>query len=363
MPSTTSQTRFGPGGRELVDTGCSVHDERALRSEPRQHLGDRGHQLRRVDADDLRAGARRVRQRPEHVEDRPRGELPPNRRRVAHRRVVRGREQEAEAELVDRARDQLGRELEIEAERLEDVGRAGGGRDRPVAVLRHARAGGRGDERSGGRDVERPGAVAAGSGRVDEVAPLRLDDEHVLPHRLGAARDLVGRLALQAKRDEEAADLRRRRLPAHDRAHHLARVLLRQVAPLQELGEGLSGSRRLQEVPNQVRAERRQNGLRVELDAVDGKLAVPHGHDLSVRGRRGHVQLVRDRRRRQRVVAAGLELDREPAEEPEPVVADGRRLAVDELARQADLSAERLDDRLVPEADAERRRARSEPAR
>ena len=41
-----------------------------------------------------------------------------------------------------------------------------------------------------------------------------LHAQHVLAHRLGAAGDLVGRLALRAQRDEEAADLRRRRLAA-----------------------------------------------------------------------------------------------------------------------------------------------------
>ena len=50
-------------------------------------------------------------------------------------------------------------------------------------------------------------AVAAGAGGVDEVARARVDRHHVLAHRLGAAGDLVRRLALQPERDEEAADL------------------------------------------------------------------------------------------------------------------------------------------------------------
>ena len=94
-----------PGGRELVDPGRAVDDERAPRAELREHLGDRAHERRRVDADHLRPRAGGVRQRPEHVEDGPRCELAPDRRRVPHRRMVRRREQEAEAELVDRALD------------------------------------------------------------------------------------------------------------------------------------------------------------------------------------------------------------------------------------------------------------------
>jgi len=42
---------------------------------------------------------------------------------------------------------------------------------------------------------------------------------------------------VEPKRDEEAADLPRRRLAAHDRVHHRARFRPRQVLPVQELGE------------------------------------------------------------------------------------------------------------------------------
>src|SRR5205085_261026 len=62
--------------------------------------------------------------------------------------------------------------------------------------------------------------------------------------------------------------------------------------------------------------------------------------------------------RRERVVAAGVERGREAGEEAHAVVVHGARLAVDEPAREADLAAEGLDDRLVAEADAERRHPR-----
>ena len=158
-----------PGRRELVDPAGAVDDERAARAELGQHVGDHGHELRRVDADDLGARAGRVRQRAEHVEDGARRELVPDRPGVLHRGMVRRREHEAEAELVDRLRDPLGGEVELEAERLEHVGAAGQRGDRAVAVLRDACAGCRGDERGRGRDVERLAAVAAGAGGVDEV--------------------------------------------------------------------------------------------------------------------------------------------------------------------------------------------------
>ena len=55
------------------------------------------------------------------------------------------------------------------------------------------------------------------------------------------------------------------------------------------------------------------------------------------------------------MVTAGLELLGEPGEEPQAVVADRARLAVDEPPRRPDLATEGLHDRLVAEADAERR--------
>src|SRR5581483_2402794 len=73
-------------------------------------------------------------------------------------------------------------------------------------------------------------------------------------------------------------------------------------------------------------------------------------------------ELVREPGRRERVVAARVERLGQPVEEAAAVVVDGRRLAVQELLRVADLAAERLDDRLVAEADAERRDPRREPS-
>ena len=124
-----------------------------------------------------------------------------------------------------------------EAERLEHVGGAGGRRHGPVPVLGNARAGRRRHDRGRRRDVERVRAVAARPGRVDEVVPLRPHRQDVLAHRLRATGDLVRRLALDAERDEEAADLGRRRLAAHDLVHDLTRALTREVASLEQLCE------------------------------------------------------------------------------------------------------------------------------
>src|SRR5205809_106197 len=54
-----------------------------------------------------------------------------------------------------------------------------------------------------------------------------------------AAGDLVRRLALDAQRDQEAGDLGGRGVAAHDRAHHVARLLTREVVAVEQPGERL----------------------------------------------------------------------------------------------------------------------------
>jgi hypothetical protein len=181
------------------------------------------------------------------------------------------------------------------------------------------------------------------------------NDEHVLAHGLRAARDLVGCLALDAQGDEERANLPGRRLAVHDRTHHVSRAVLRQVPPVHELGD-----RGLDHAPpgssDQLGPDRRQHRLGVELDSVHGQLAVANGHDLAIRSRRGDLELVGHARRGERVVAARLELVGQPRKSPRR---RARRSSPcrGRAAARADLAAERLDDRLVAEADAERRHA------
>ncbi len=93
-----------------------------------------------------------------------------------------------------------------------------------------------------------------------------------------------------------------------------------------------------------------------------GNVRVAHRHHLAVVCVCRRLEHVRQARRRERVVAAGVERLRQAGEQAGAVVLHRARLAVQELARVADFAAEDLDDRLVAEADAERRRRRAEPA-
>ncbi len=100
----------------------------------------------------------------------------------------------------------------------------------------------------------------------------------------------------------------------------------------------------------------------MELHALDPVHAVPDAHHLAVLGPRRDDELGGDVERRERVVATRLDLLRQARVHALAVVTDDARLAVQERLRAPDLPAERLDDRLVAEADAERRDARAERA-
>src|SRR5439155_6552337 len=93
----------------------------------------------------------------------------------------------------------------------------------------------------------------------------------------------------------------------------------------------------------------------MELEAMDVQVAVAHRHDLAVCGGRADLEVGGENGCRQGVVAPDLELVRESGEESLSVVPNRARLPVHELPRRADLAAEGLHDRLVTEADAERR--------
>src|SRR3954447_9485631 len=96
----------------------------------------------------------------------------------------------------------------------------------------------------------------------------------------------------------------------------------------------------------------------MELDAFDRQLAVADAHHLAVVAPRSDLELVRDTRRGERVVAPDLQPLWEIAEHAAPVVLDAARLPVEQALSAADLAAERPDHRLVAEADAKGRNAR-----
>ena len=100
----------------------------------------------------------------------------------------------------------------------------------------------------------------------------------------------------------------------------------------------------------------------MELHALDGERAVAQAHDLALRGPRGDLEAVGQRRALddQRVVARRLERARQPREDARAVVLDRRGPPVHQPRRAHHLAAERL--RRSPDGRGTRRAAGRLPA-
>ena len=203
-------------------------------------------------------------------------------------------------------------------------------------------------------------AAAAGAGGVEQILAGRRNERGEGAHRPRQPGELLDRLPLHAQRDQEAGDLDVGGLAGHDLGQRLGGVTLAEVAAVGEAidraGQQLAQRCALHEAPEHLLAVLGQDRLGVELNALGRKLAVANGHHDTAAGGADleHVGQLVDGD--QRVVAADLEVLRQPAEDRAPVVLDPRGLAVDRLVADH-LAAPRLDQRLVPEADAERRDA------
>ena len=219
-----------------------------------------------------------------------------------------------------------------------------------------------GDQRRRGRDVEGRGA-AAGPGGVDQVLARGLDRGRERAHRPRQADQLGHRLPLRPQGDQEGAGLDLVAAPLHDLGQHRGGVVGGQVVAgadrVDRPGDDVVRHRVVlpEEVLQQVLALRGQHRLGVELDALGRQLAVAGAHhhvaeagaQLELVGQLG----VGD----QRVVAAGDQRARQAGVDRPPVVLDLGVLAVDRLALHG-AAAERLDQRLVAEADPQHRRPR-----
>jgi hypothetical protein len=158
-----------PPASEFVQPLVARDDEGTRGAEPGQRIGIDRHIGGPRDADELARDLRRIGQRPHQVEDRAPADRLADRHDAAHRRVVARGKEEADADVRQRLFRRFGGAIEVEAQRLQRVGRAGLGTGGAVAVLGHRHAAGRDDQADGGGDVERVVPVAAGAADVDGV--------------------------------------------------------------------------------------------------------------------------------------------------------------------------------------------------
>ncbi len=217
----------GGRGGQLVQAVVTAEHQRR-RAALGQYTGDQSRHPG-VEAADRRGGhLGGVGQRAEQVERCGDAQVPPHPADEPHRGVELGGEAEGDPGLLHDPRHPFGRQVEVDAELLQHVGRParrGGG---PVAVLDDLRAGAGDHDGGHRRDVDRLGQVAA---RTDDVDGRTRDVQRlgVRVHRLDEAGDLLDRLPLGSQRHHEAGDLRVRGLAAHEAVHRPRRVRGAQV--------------------------------------------------------------------------------------------------------------------------------------
>ena len=278
--------------------------------------------------------------------------------------MVRGGEHEAEAELVDELPDGLGGEVDPDAERLQDVGRAA---DRPVAERLPCLASAQ----------PAPAAMSAAVvetlnvGRPPPVPAVSTRSSRAVRTGVASARIVAARPATSASVSPFVRSAMRNPaicvsddLPGHDAPQDLARLLLLQVAAR---GHGVDG-RRQRGVRHQragpsrkFASSRAPSGVSTDSGwnwtPSAGSVAVADAHDHPAAGAR-HLEIVAQGVRvdDERVVAPHRQRRAEAGVDRPAVVLDRRGLAVDGLVAH-DGGPVGLREGLVPQADAERRDA------
>ena len=134
-----------------------------------QALGDSVEQLGVGDAHDLRLDAGGIGQRPEDIERRAEVQALADRLDEPHRRVELRGEHKADVGLADALGDDLRAGVDIDAQLIENIGRAAAAGDAAVAVLGDVGAGAGRHEGGGRGDIERLDVRAAGAAGVDHV--------------------------------------------------------------------------------------------------------------------------------------------------------------------------------------------------
>src|SRR5437899_841117 len=137
--------------------------------------------------------------------------------------MIRGRKYETDPRTFEAAA-QAGRlEFNLDAHPFEYVGRTDAATYRAIPMLGDRNSGRGRDQRRAGRDIERPGAIAARACSVQNITIVELERTRPLSHRPHSASKFAGGLALQSKRNQKSRDQRVR----HDVIEDLADYTLR----------------------------------------------------------------------------------------------------------------------------------------
>ena len=183
---------------------------------------------------------------------------------MAHRRMERRREEEADPRFSEAAFDDGRRSGDPDAERLEHIGAAALARNRAVAVLRDAETRARQHQRDRRGDVEGTGTVAAGAAGVEHVVEPPGERHRVRPHRARQADDFRGALAFHREADEQRRDLRLGRAAFHDLGHRGRGLLAREVLAPHQLLDECGKHRAYPRRSTKLRRMRRPSPVRID---------------------------------------------------------------------------------------------------
>ena len=209
--------------------------------------------------------------------------------RVPHRRMVRGREHEAEAELVDRLSDPLRRLLEpkpsasstsAEPEADETARFPCLATPAPAAAATIAAA----------VEMLIVRAVAAGAGGVDEVVAAGCTGRTC--SRIASAHPAISSAVSPLSRSAtRKPPICRRRVAAHDLAHHLTAARAAELLAVEQVGERrwITAAQEVPAVGRAASAPTRDGTGHLRSAARDGGRPSPRR-----RPARGHLELVRD---------------------------------------------------------------------
>ncbi|MNQ57525.1 hypothetical protein D3C85_716860 [compost metagenome] len=221
---------------QFVQT-LTVDGPGAARAETAQDLGQRLQQDRIIDAHDLTVRMGWITKRSQKIENRAETNLGAHRPDVAHGSVIGGGEQEGDAGLIQGAGLLRDGGVQVDAERGQDVRRAGLGADGAVAVLGDLQASACQNEGGGRRDVIGVLAVAAGAAGVDHLVERMIQRQGGVAHGGGEGDDLVHCLAADAQGGDGGGDLGRGRLASQAGGEEGVGFIRRQDTPIHQLAQ------------------------------------------------------------------------------------------------------------------------------
>jgi hypothetical protein len=144
---------------------------------------------------------------------------------------MRRGEHEPQTHLCNALRNHGRRQLNANAELLQQIGAAAAAGDTAVAVLAYPRATGGGHQHGAGADIKGVRAVATGAHDVHQVRGVRhLHRGGELAHDLGGGGDLADRFFFYAQAGDQGRGHDGRQIAAHDQAHEMQHFVVKYFA-------------------------------------------------------------------------------------------------------------------------------------